>query len=145
MIKVSCSLLAITVAGRFIAESFLLHFEIEFMGQQSYVVIEGKNFRSFFNFFVIQVATLVVVSFQSQELQALQQVFSHLQAFYRQQNQNHYYQLQSLPSFRHGHKSAELFVPLSKPILILIQYANPKPQTQLVFFRLLEFKELVAL
>jgi hypothetical protein len=32
MIKVSCSLLAITVAGRFIAESFLLHFEIEFMG-----------------------------------------------------------------------------------------------------------------
>ena len=32
MFKVSCSLLANTVAGRFIAESFLLHFEIEFMG-----------------------------------------------------------------------------------------------------------------
>jgi hypothetical protein len=32
MIKVSCFLQAITVAGRFIAESFLLHFEIEFMG-----------------------------------------------------------------------------------------------------------------
>jgi hypothetical protein len=68
MIKVSYFLLCVTVAGMFVTESFLLKFEIEFVGLQSYGVVEGMNFKCFFSFFVELAVAQAEASFQEREL-----------------------------------------------------------------------------
>jgi hypothetical protein len=68
MIKVSYFLLCVTVVGMFVTESYLLNFEIEFVGLQSYVVVEGMNFKYFFSFFIELAVAQAEASFQEREL-----------------------------------------------------------------------------